>query len=204
MTVAEVQPQQHSYPVRGVATYDLVEGEPATIVAFCREDPPFNQNPIMELRFFGPFANLGIWSQLDSIFNVLSTYQNFRSVMLVKQRMTLFIMEGLHDEDWVFLAEALSLSNQSWQLYKSRHTRLVTWQEWRANVAAPWDSYPAWRGFMMNPDSVMPMLGVGARSPPDGATMARGSGRGRGRGTGSPRSSSSASTVGRGRGRGGS
>ena len=50
---------------------------------------PYNKNPIMVLRFFGPFSDLSIWSQIDSIFDVLTTYKAFvKSVMLVRPRMT--------------------------------------------------------------------------------------------------------------------
>ena len=63
---------------------------------------------------------------------MLAHYQDFKTVMLVEARMTLFIMEGLHNEDWEYLSEILSLSNQSWQLYRSRHQRLVSWQELQA------------------------------------------------------------------------
>ena len=193
----------HSYHVDEVATCDLLEREPATIVAFSRENPPYNQNPVMELRFFGAFPNLNIWSHIDSLFDVLAHYQAFKTVMLVEARMTLFIMEGLHNEDWEYLSEILSLSNQSWQLYRSRHQHLVSWQEWQASgVLAPRNTYQAWRAHILDPDSgSMAGVRLRPRTPPDGRSMARGRGWNEGSSRGLS-SSSSSGTRGRGRARG--
>ena len=64
MTIADEPVHHHSYHIQGVATCDLLEREPATIVAFDRDNPPYSRNPIMELRFFGPFPQLNVWSHI--------------------------------------------------------------------------------------------------------------------------------------------
>ena len=198
MTIADEPVHHHSYHVEGVATCDLLEREPATIVAFDRDNPPYSRNPIMELRFFGPFPNLNVWSHIDSLFDVLAYYQAFKTIMLVEPRMTFFLMEGLQYEDWDYLSEILSLSNQSWQLYRSRHEHLVSWHEWQtSSYLHPWNTYQAYRAHMLNPDSG---IMAGARPRPEGRSRTRA--RGVGSSSSSGLSSGSSPPMGRGRGRG--
>ena len=104
-------------------------------------------------------------SHIEYLFDVLAHCQAFKTIMLVEPRMTFFLMEGLHYEDWDYLSEILSLSNQSWQLYRSRHEHLVSWHEWQtSSYLHPWNTYQAYRAHMMNPDSgIMAKPGQGQR-----------------------------------------
>ena len=214
-------PQFASWGGEGVAYLDV--GKVATIIPWERAAHPWNPTRVYELRFFGVFAELNIFNDLDLLFETLEEFPPMKTVMILEPMSTIYYLADMHPEDWVFLAEVVSLSNQAFQIYPSRHSTLITWGDWQELAyPMPWGSYMAWRDQLLDPAMGPPeslrlevdaalaggRKGVGAMGGAGvdvmgGGRGAGGSGRGAG-GSGRGAGGSGRGAGGSGRGAGGS